>query len=113
MKHRFKGTPLAEEVRLVKSAREAFQLVRVPENYAQRREDWKEVKDSVMLKALRAKFGQHQDLQELLLSTGDATLIEHTENDVYWADGGDGSGKNKLGQLLMKVRQEFMQIEEQ
>jgi predicted NAD-dependent protein-ADP-ribosyltransferase YbiA (DUF1768 family) len=38
------------------------------------------------------------------METGDATLIEHTANDSYWADGGDGSGKNMLGIILMEVR---------
>lgn len=68
---------------------------------------WEKKKDQVMLEALRAKFTQHGDLRELLLSTGDAILVEHTENDDYWGDGGDGSGKNRLGKLLMKVREEL------
>ncbi|HEY6175907.1 MAG TPA: NADAR domain-containing protein [Kofleriaceae bacterium] len=34
-----------------------------------------------------------------------ATLIEHTENDDFWGDGGDGSGRNELGRILMAVRQ--------
>jgi len=34
-------------------------------------------------------------------------LIEHTKNDSYWADGGDGSGKNRLGQLLMELRNQL------
>ncbi|WP_275043177.1 NADAR domain-containing protein [Streptococcus parasanguinis] len=42
-----------------------------------------------------------------MLATGDVIIIEHTQNDAYWADGGDGSGKNKLGLLLMKVRKEL------
>ncbi|MFR3747673.1 NADAR domain-containing protein [Streptococcus sp.] len=42
-----------------------------------------------------------------MLATGDGILIEHTRNDDYWADGGDGSGKNKLGLLLMQVREEL------
>jgi predicted NAD-dependent protein-ADP-ribosyltransferase YbiA (DUF1768 family) len=25
-------------------------------------------------------------------------------NDSYWGDGGDGSGKNMLGKILMEVR---------
>jgi hypothetical protein len=58
-----------------------------------------------MEKALIAKFTQHEDLRALLLGTGDAPLIEHTANDDYWGDGGDGSGANRLGILLMKVRQ--------
>lgn len=71
------------------------------------RADWEEVKDKIMLDALRAKFTQHTELRELLLSTGDARLVEHTTNDRYWADGGDGSGKNRLGVLLMRVRDEL------
>jgi ribA/ribD-fused uncharacterized protein len=71
------------------------------------REDWEAVKDGIMLDALRAKFTQHEDLRELLLSTGDAQLVEHAANDRYWADGGDGSGKNMLGVLLMRLRDEL------
>ena len=53
---------------------------------------------------LRAKFGQHAALRNLLVETGSAELIEHTENDSFWADGGDGSGQNMLGVLLMELR---------
>jgi N-glycosidase YbiA len=55
----------------------------------------------------RAKFSQHPQLQELLLGTGEAGLVEHTANDDYWADGGDGTGRNRLGVLLMQVRSEL------
>jgi len=50
-----------------------------------------------MLEVVRAKFTQHEDLKAILLGSGDALLVEHTENDDYWGDGGDGSGKNRLG----------------
>lgn len=71
------------------------------------RADWESVKDAVMLAAVRAKFHQHEDARATLLATGDALLAEHTENDRYWGDGGDGSGKNMLGQILMQVREEI------
>lgn len=71
------------------------------------RKDWESVKDAVMLTAVRAKFSQHAELTELLLATGDAELVEHTENDSYWGDGGDGRGRNRLGQILMQVREEL------
>lgn len=71
------------------------------------RPDWEEVKDEVMLQALRMKFSQKPEIAKGLVATGDAILIEHTRNDDYWADGGDGSGKNKLGLLLMQVREEL------
>ena len=71
------------------------------------RPDWEEIKDEVMLQALRMKFSQHPEIAKELLATGDAIIIEHTRNDAYWADWGDGSGKNKLGLLLMQVREEL------
>jgi len=71
------------------------------------RKDWEAVKVSVMRQALEAKFTQHDDLKHLLLSTGELYLIEHTPNDDYWGDGGDGSGKNMLGRLLMEVREKL------
>lgn len=71
------------------------------------RPDWEEVKNKVMLQAFRMKFSQNPEIAKELLATGDAILIEHTRNDDYWADGGDGSGKNKLGLLLMQVREEL------
>jgi ribA/ribD-fused uncharacterized protein len=69
------------------------------------RRDWESVKVEIMRDALMAKFTQHDELRVLLLSTGDAKIVEHTENDAFWGDGGDGSGKNTLGQLLMQVRE--------
>ncbi len=66
--------------------------------------NWESIKDNVMREALLAKFTQHKMLRMRLLSTKDAMLIEHTKNDKYWGDGGDGKGKNMLGQLLMEVR---------
>jgi ribA/ribD-fused uncharacterized protein len=69
------------------------------------RADWEQVKDEIMLRAVRAKFTQHADLAALLLATGDALIVEHTRRDRYW--GGDGAGANRLGQILMRVRDEL------
>jgi ribA/ribD-fused uncharacterized protein len=71
------------------------------------RPDWEAVKISIMTDAVRAKFTQHDDIRAILLGTADARLVEHTTNDSYWGDGGDGSGKNMLGQVLMRVRDEL------
>ncbi len=71
------------------------------------RPDWDVHRDQVMLEVLRAKFTQHDELRETLLGTGEQKLVEHTSRDFYWGDGGDGSGQNKLGELLMQVRDEL------
>ncbi|HNC90546.1 MAG TPA: NADAR family protein [Anaerolineales bacterium] len=96
-----------EKIRLEKSPMVAARLGR---SRAQPiRPDWEQVKDELMKAALLAKFRQNKDIREILLSTGDAQLVEHTKNDRYWGDGGDGSGKNKLGLLLMEIREKLRQ----
>ena len=103
---KFTGSPAyMETIRMSNTARKAANLGR-SRDYPLR-EDWEEVKDDVMYECVKAKFSQHSDLKELLLSTGSANIIEHTGKDAYWADGGDGSGKNMLGIILMRVRDEL------
>ena len=96
---------IKEEIRQIASPMDAALEGRNRQNPL--RPDWEEVKDEVMLQALRMKFSQNPDIAKELLATGDANIIEHTRNDAYWADGGDGTGKNKLGLLLMQVREEL------
>jgi hypothetical protein len=74
-------------------------------HYKKLRRDWERVKVGVMREAVEAKFRQHQDLRALLLATGDAKLVEHSEDDDFWGDGGDGRGRNELGRILMAVRE--------
>jgi ribA/ribD-fused uncharacterized protein len=99
---KFVGTPREDEIRRAKSPMVAARMGR-SRDFKLRR-DWESVKDAV-----RAKFTQHADLRAVLLGTGEAKIVEHTENDSYsyWGDGGDGSGKNRLGQILMRVREEL------
>ncbi len=73
------------------------------------RKDWEVVKDDIMRYAVLQKFSQHDDAKTLLLNTDDRCLIEHTPKDAYWGDGGDGCGKNKLGKILMEVREQLRQ----
>lgn len=72
------------------------------------RKDWEKVKLNIMKTALMAKFTQHDDCIETLMSTKGKTLIEHTKNDSYWGDGGNGTGLNMLGKLLMEIRDHTM-----
>ena len=102
---KFAGTPDEEEVRLAKSPMIAARMGRSRKRPL--RKDWEAVKDRIMHEAVAAKFTQHADLRAIRLGTGDATIVEHTENDAYWGDGGDGRGKNRLGQILMRVREEL------
>lgn len=71
------------------------------------REDWEQVKMGIMKDALIAKFTQHPELRDLLMETGYEELIENSPIDWEWGCGSDGQGQNKLGKLLMEVRDEF------
>jgi ribA/ribD-fused uncharacterized protein len=68
---------------------------------------WSRTKFDRMRCVLEAKFTQHQDLRDLLLSTGDATLIETAtvNNPVnrLWGEV-NGVGENMLGKMLMELR---------
>ena len=71
---------------------------------------WSKSKLDRMRAVLRAKFTQHEDLRNLLLSSGDARLVESTttDNEVnrLWGEV-NGKGKNLLGVMLMELRAEF------
>jgi len=102
---KFAGTEYEERI---KQTRSPMIAARMGRSRAQPiRPDWDRVKDDIMREALQAKFNQHPNLRSLLLSTGEAEIVEHTTKDGYWGDGGDGSGRNRLGKLLMELRKEL------
>ena len=71
------------------------------------REDWRDVKDNYMYEICKAKFTQHEDLARKLLETGDEELVEGNRwNDTYWGVC-NGKGENRLGKILMRVRDEL------
>ncbi|MAG26329.1 swarming motility protein YbiA [Candidatus Pacearchaeota archaeon] len=70
------------------------------------RPDWHDVKDDVMFEVLTAKFSDPM-LKDLLLSTGDIELVEDNHwGDTYWGRC-NGQGRNRLGELLMEVREQL------
>jgi len=81
-------------------------------------EKWDEKKIEIMRIGLRAKFSQHPELKDLLVSTKDRPIGEADPRDKYWGigTGADTSkakdpakwpGKNMLGKLLTDLRDEF------
>jgi ribA/ribD-fused uncharacterized protein len=71
------------------------------------REDWDEVKLSVMEDLNRIKFTQYNGLRTLLVGTKDAILEEgNTWDDKYWGTV-NGIGENHFGKILMKLREEY------
>jgi ribA/ribD-fused uncharacterized protein len=97
MKHA--GTELEEKIRLASTPEKAKKLAWT----RQLPPDWPEIKEGVMLKALRAKFSQHSRLAAKLLATGNARLHEDSPTDLYWGV----KGLDRSGKLLMIVRDEL------
>lgn len=77
--------------------------------------NWSKLKFQRMREVLRAKYTQHEDLRELLLSTGENRLVEscRTDNPVNrtWGEV-NGKGLNMLGVLLMEIRSEFRKAQD-
>jgi ribA/ribD-fused uncharacterized protein len=70
------------------------------------RSDWDAVKLDVMYEVVLKKFRQNPEtLGKLLLSTGQAALIEASPRDSFWGEGKDGTGSNHLGRILERVRE--------
>ena len=77
------------------------------------RSNWNNVKITFMLKGVMAKFNQNNYLKNLLVATGEKSLIEGN----YWHDNYWGNcycnkcrnivGKNQLGQILIVMRNIF------
>ncbi len=99
------NSPTYLNIKGASTPRGAFNLVKgmqLPQNWHQ------QVKFDAMLKALRAKFTQNQQLKNQLINTGNTILVENAgANDAEWGAGANGDGKNHLGRMLMHVRYEL------
>lgn len=79
---------------------------------------WEGIRQTVVEKALYARFAQNENSKKSLLDTGDAWLVECANSDKIWACGvglykdekndvGNWQGTNILGFALMKVREDI------
>lgn len=81
------------------------------------RSDWESVKDEVMLTGLRMKFSD-TELREKLLATNNEVLVEgNILHDCEWGycicvKCCGKEKKNKLGKLLMQIRDEIRDEQE-
>ena len=71
------------------------------------RPDWNKVRDDVMYEVCMCKFTQDPELRQKLIDTADSYLEEGNHHgDKYWGTV-NGRGKNRLGHILMKIREEL------
>lgn len=71
------------------------------------RDDWEKVKTGVMRMALEVKFSLPEWKAKLLADTG--TIVEWNNwGDRIWGATLDGMGENRLGVLLMEIRDNYL-----
>jgi ribA/ribD-fused uncharacterized protein len=104
---KFPDTPdYAETIRVAKTPAQAKRLGKT--RTVPVKAEWNTVRDDVMAKALKEKFGPaHPNLMKKLLETGNRPLVDGSPMDSYWGIGRNKKGKNRLGELLMKIRGEL------
>jgi ribA/ribD-fused uncharacterized protein len=110
VEHAYQASKFMDEairtlVRNARSAHDSKEVARA--NHNKVRPDWDEVKLGLMEEILRAKLEQHPYIQQKLLESGDAIIVEDSPKDSYWGCGPDWKGENYLGRLWMKLRDEI------
>lgn len=77
-------------------------------------DEWNQKKVDIMLSVVYAKFDQNPELQEKLLETGNAILVQGgAKNDSFWSvSAKTGTGKNYMGAILMHVRETLKALRE-
>lgn len=96
-----------EMLAAVGAPEEAWSMFHGPHKRFDTPEDWPHRRVPAMRRVLHAKFTGNPELREKLLATGAAYLVENCphKQDAFWADNGDGTGQNRLGILLMELRE--------
>lgn len=104
--HFFDTAPeLVEAIFEARSAHEAYKIAKsnadkVPEN-------WNEIKIGIMTEIIRAKCEQNPYVKGKLLDSGDLDIIEDSPKDGFWGWGKNRDGRNELGKIWMRLRDEL------
>ena len=104
--HFFDVAPeLVEQIRNAGSPEEAFAIANAHADREQA--DWADKKLQCMYDICRAKLEQHPFIQEKLRQTGDVPIVEDSPVDSFWGWGPHHDGRNELGKIWMRLRDEL------
>jgi ribA/ribD-fused uncharacterized protein len=109
----FNDAPAAERIMAAATPKDAKSLGRAVRGFDGAR--WAAHRFDIVVAGNLAKFGQHADLRDYLLGTGERVLVEASPSDQVWgiglaagdpraADPRTWRGENLLGFALMAVR---------
>jgi len=77
--------------------------------FKRKRSDLKQVKTTLMTRALYIQAKTHPEIATRLLSTQEQSLVENSQFDYYWGCGRDHRGDNHYGKVAMNVRTKLQQ----
>jgi len=102
--------PLSEQgiiqaILTARSAHDARKIGLAPENIVKRRAGWRDTKARVMHSICNAKLLQHKYVEICLERTGDALIVEDSDQDSFWGWGPNRDGRNELGKIWMDLRE--------
>ena len=102
----YASDPRFDVILKLKNPDDARLITKKPEYKINRRADFENNKFDIMEMGLYAKFAQNPDAAKMLKDTGDAVLIKSCAV-CYKCGFGEGSGTNRIGKVLMKIRSEI------
>ena len=95
-------------VNILKEARSPHDaLIIATEHKPQCAEDWDDRKVAIMYEICRLKLLQNPYVLQKLEQTGDLDIVEDSPKDAFWGWGPNRNGRNELGKIWMKLRNEL------
>ncbi|OGD67703.1 hypothetical protein A2442_03975 [Candidatus Campbellbacteria bacterium RIFOXYC2_FULL_35_25] len=110
LEHAYQSAKFTDEniINEIKNARSSYDSKKIAQKYPDKvKNDWEDLKLSIMEEIIRAKLEQHPYIQEKLLQTEEREIIEDSHKDAFWGWGPNKDGENHLGKLWMKLRSEI------
>ena len=104
--HFFDTAPeLVEQIFTARSAHDAYKIAKANADKAPK--NWENIKVGIMEEIVRAKCEQNPYVKQKLLLTLDEEIIEDSPKDSFWGWGKDRNGRNELGKIWMRIRDEL------
>lgn len=97
---------LVERIFKARSAHEAFKIAL--RNADKKPKNWAKKSPKIMFDICWHKLNQNPYIKRKLLQTGNLMLVEDSPKDDFWGWGKDRNGKNELGKIWMKLREELL-----
>jgi len=106
---KFASTDYQEKIRTTDDITQVTKLGKA--RFKKKRADLKQVRTTLMTRAVYIKCRTYPEVAARLLETGDIKLVENSQFDYYWGCGRDHRGENHYGKILMNVRDKLASIQ--